>query len=111
MNKPQLSIIISTHNSEEYIERCIKSLYSQSCDKNLFEIIVVDDGSNDKSVQISKKYADKVVETKPCTIGKARNIGVDNAIGSYLAFIDSDCVAMNGWIENIISALSNSFIK
>jgi len=108
LNKPILSVIIGTHNSEKYIERCLKSLCSQSYERDNFEIIVVDDGSNDKSVEISKRYADKVIETKPCTISKARNIGVDNSNGEYLAFIDSDCEATNGWIKNIITSLSEN---
>jgi len=108
LNKPILSIIIISHNSEEYIERCLRSLTVQSYDKDNFEIIVVDDGSKDQSIKISKHYTDMVIETKPCTVGKARNIGVDNANGNYIAFIDSDCEAMDGWIENIVSSLSKN---
>ena len=108
MKKPILSIIIISHNSEEYLERCLRSLTAQSYDKDYFEIIVVDDGSKDQSVNISKRYADRVIETKPCTVGKARNIGVDNVNGDYIAFIDSDCEAMDGWIENIVSSLSKN---
>ena len=108
MNKPILSVIIGTHNSEEHIARCLESLCSQSDKRDNFEIIVVDDGSKDQSVEISKRYADKVIETKSCTISKARNIGVDNSSGKYLAFTDSDCEAMDGWIKNIISSLSEN---
>ena len=62
--KPDLSIIIATHNSEELIERCIISLNSQTYQREKFEIIVVDDGSKDKSVKIAKeKGANKVIPT------------------------------------------------
>ncbi len=106
IEKPFLSIVIGTHNSEEYIERCIKSLISQSCPRKEFEIIVIDDGSTDRSVELSRNSgADLVIKTDPCTISKARNLGVKNSKGKFLAFIDSDCEANDGWVNSIIKEL------
>jgi len=106
MTKHQLSIIIATHNSEELISQCIHSLTSQSHPREKFEIIVVDDGSTDKSVEFAKKAgADKVIETKPCSLAKARNIGVENSEADLFAFIDSDCEAKDGWVRAIIKEL------
>jgi len=103
LQKPQLSIIIATHNSEELIEHCLKSITSQNYPREKFEIIVVDDGSTDKSVEISKNAgANKVVLTEPCSLSRARNIGVENAQSDFLAFIDSDCEARDGWVKSII---------
>ena len=103
---PILSIIIPTHNSELTIKSCLNSLTSQSIPREQFEIIVVDDGSNDNTVDIAKKCAvDKVIITEPCFQGKARNIGVKNARGEFLAFIDSDCKAREGWANSIITEL------
>jgi len=108
LSKPELSIIIATHDSEELIKRCIESLTSQSYSREKFEIIIVDDGSKDKSVSISKAAgADKVIETKPCSLARARNIGVENSSADLLAFIDSDCEAKDGWVETIIDSLKN----
>ena len=102
----ELSIIIPTHNSASTIERCIRSLTSQSYARDRYEIIVVDDGSKDGTIDLSKKAgADKVIETEPCFQGKARNTGAENAEGKFLAFIDSDCEAKKGWIESIITEL------
>lgn len=101
---PVLSIIIPTHNSHETISRCINSLTSQSPLRTLFEIIVVDDGSYDTTVETAKNAgADMVIITNPCFQGKARNIGVTKARGSIIAFIDSDCAAKDGWIKSIIN--------
>jgi len=106
LKKPILSIIIPTHNSDQTIERCIRSLTSQSFPREKFEIIVVDDGSKDQTSSLAKKAgADKVIITEPCFQGKARNIGVENANGNLLGFIDSDCEAKDGWVETIIKEL------
>jgi len=102
----ELSIIIPTHNSVSIIEQCICSLTSQSYPRDRYEIIVVDDGSKDGTIDLSKKSgADKVIEIEPCFQGKARNIGAEIANGKFLAFIDSDCEAKEGWIESIITEL------
>ena len=106
MKKSILSIIIPTHNSDQTIERCIRSLTSQSFPREKFEIIVVDDGSKDQTSSLAKKAgADKVIITEPCFQGKSRNIGVENANGNLLGFIDSDCEAKDGWVETIIKEL------
>jgi len=106
LTKPELSIIIATHNSQDYVERCIQSLVTQSFPRKKFEIIIVDDSSTDNSVEIAKKTgADKIIQTKPCSVAKARNIGVENADSDLLAFFDSDCEAEDGWISTIIKEL------
>jgi len=103
-----MSVIIPTHNSEATIMRCINSLTSQSYPREKFEIIVVDDGSTDKTITLAKNAgADKIIEIQPCFQGKARNIGVENSKTEYLAFIDSDCEANDGWIKTIIENLSH----
>ena len=106
--KPILSIIIPTHNSESTIQRCIRSLTSQSFPREQFEIIVVDDGSKDKTTTLAKETgADQIIVTEPCFQGKARNIGVQNAKASLLAFIDSDCEAEDGWVKTILKELES----
>jgi len=111
MNNRQLSIIIPTHNSEDKITDCIKSLTSQSFSREKFEIIIVDDSSTDKSVDLAKKAgADNVIITNPCFPGKARNIGVDNSKTNLIAFLDSDCKAKEGWINRIIEELKTSYV-
>ena len=105
----ELSIIIPTHNSDTTIEKCLNSLNSQSYSRVKYEIIIVDDGSKDKTVELAKKaVADKIIEVEPCFQGKARNIGVKHADADLLAFIDSDCEAKNDWVESIVSELKNA---
>ncbi len=106
MERPTLSIIIPTHNSEPTIKRCLSSLTSQSYPRDKFEIIIVDDGSKDNTLDLCKKgEADQIIQTEPCFQGKARNIGAKNSIANNLAFLDSDCEVEDGWIESIIKEL------
>ena len=91
---PDVSIIIPTYNVEKYIEQCLKSLFAQKY-KN-FEIICVDDGSDDQTVFIIKKYMRlnkriRLYELPHC--GKAgimRNLGIEKAEGEYCLFLDGD---------------------
>lgn len=89
-----VSIIIPVYNSEEYLEECINSLLNQQFDD--FEIILIDDGSTDKSPDIGKRYAKKyseifcLVQEQNCGQSVARNIGLDQASKDYIYFLDSD---------------------
>lgn len=86
----KISIIVPVYNSKKYLERCIDSLINQTY-KNI-EIIAVNDGSKDKSLQILKKYKDKIIIINQKNKGTniARKQGVLRASGDYLMFVDSD---------------------
>lgn len=106
MKTPLISVIIPTHNSASTIQNCIESLISTSFSRDKFEIIIVDDGSTDETVNIAKRIGvDKIIETHQCFPGIARNIGVRDARGEFLAFLDSDCKIKVGWFESIIDEL------
>lgn len=89
----KISVIIPIYNVEKYIDRCIKSVVNQSY-KNL-EIILINDGSLDRSGDICDKWAKKdkrikVIHQKNSGVSVARNIGLDNAKGEYITFVDAD---------------------
>jgi len=108
MTNLKISIIIPTHNSASTIQRCVRSLTSQSFPREQFEIIVVDDGSKDDSTTLAKEAgADKIIVTKPCPLGEARNIAVQSAKADLLACIDSDCEAEDGWVSAIVKEMKN----
>ncbi len=97
-----ISIIIPTHNSASTIQQCISSITSQIYPKKNYEIILVDDGSTDETLNLVKDMgANKIIKVDPCFQGKARNIGANNAKGNVLAFIDSDCAADKDWLKTI----------
>ncbi|MGV6830385.1 MAG: glycosyltransferase family 2 protein [bacterium] len=93
MNNIELSVIVPVYNVEDYIEKCINSLQKQTF-KN-FEVLIIDDESQDKSIEIVKSLTKndkrfKVISQKNKGLGGARNTGIKNASGKYLFFLDSD---------------------
>lgn len=106
--KEKVSIIIPIYNVERYLAECLESVIGQTY-KNL-EIILINDGSKDKSAQICDEYAKrdsriKVIHQINQGAANAKNRGLDNATGDYVTFIDSDDYADNLWIETMINAL------
>lgn len=93
MRKGVVSVVLPIYNVEKYLNRCIKSVINQSY-KNL-EIILVDDGSPDNCPTLCDEWAKKdnrikVVHKKNAGLGYARNTGIENAMGEYICFFDSD---------------------
>jgi len=87
-----ISVIVPTYNEEKNIERCLKSLENQTIPRNKFEVIIVDGQSKDRTVEIAKKYADKVIQQKSKGVGGARNDGVEIARGNIIAVTDADSI-------------------
>lgn len=100
MNKRNhlVSVIIPNYNYAIYLDQCIKSVLKQTYKK--FEIIVVDDGSTDNSLQVLNSYLDKVtlVLSKNYGSSAARNLGVLYAKGDYITFLDAD----DFWAEDFL---------
>jgi glycosyltransferase involved in cell wall biosynthesis len=87
-----ISVIINVYNGEKYIKKCLDSVVNQTY-KNL-EIIIVNDKSNDKTLDIVKSYKDKRIKIinnkKNMGLSLSRNVGIDNSNGRYLYFVDVD---------------------
>ncbi|MBQ7789924.1 MAG: glycosyltransferase family 2 protein [Bacilli bacterium] len=97
-----VSIIVPVYNVYEYLDECLKSLINQTY-KNI-EIIVINDGSTDKSLSICEKYTKKdkrikLINQKNSGLSYTRNIGIKNSKGKYISFIDSDDIINNKMIE------------
>lgn len=107
MNK-KISVIVAVYNTEKYIEKCLRSLLNQTY-QNL-EIIVVDDGSTDNSKEVLKKYShnDKIkliYNKKNSGLSYSRNVGLENATGDYIGYIDSDDYVDLDYYEKLIQAI------
>ena len=88
---PDISIIVPIYNAEKYINKCIDSILNQT--KKELEIILVNDGSTDKTESIIKSYKDKRIKYFKNTnhgIGYTRNYGISKSTGKYIMFLDSD---------------------
>lgn len=86
----RFSIIIPNYNKGDYVKECLDSIFNQTLDKSKYEVLFIDDGSTDNSLDIAENYDIKIFNTNRKLAGGARNKGIDNAIGEYLIFLDSD---------------------
>ena len=89
--KPQVSIVMPVWNGDKYLKECIDSILIQSFSN--FELIIVDDGSTDNTVDIINSYQDdriKLIKKKHSGISDSLNLGIENAKGKYIARIDAD---------------------
>lgn len=105
-----LSVIIPVYNSEEYLPRLFDCLLSQTCKD--FEVLLVDDGSTDSSLQLLEEYATrdprfKVFHQENSGVSVARNLGLENARGEVVTFIDSDDYVTNDYCEWILQNVSD----
>jgi glycosyltransferase involved in cell wall biosynthesis len=104
----KVSIIVPVYNTENYLERCLNSIINQSYHN--IEIILINDGSTDKSKNICNEYASKdnrikVIHQTNKGVSYARNAGLDSATGNYVMFIDSDDELCPNAINNLLAPM------
>ena len=90
-----LSIVIPVYNVKQFLRDCLDSMFAQNVPKSSYEIICVDDGSTDGSGAILDSYAQAadnmtVIHQENGGVSKARNAGLDHAVGQYIWFVDAD---------------------
>ena len=107
-NRITFSVVIPVYNAEKYLQRCLDSIFIQKGD---FEVIAVNDGSKDKSLQILQDYAKKydnlkIIDQKNQGIAAARNNGMHAAVNKYLTFVDND-----DWLEPNTFELAEKAIR
>jgi glycosyltransferase involved in cell wall biosynthesis len=104
-----ISVVIPLYNKAHTIERTLKSVISQTYTK--FEVIIVDDGSTDKGVEILNKFKDdtriKIIRQVNQGVSVARNVGVANANYEYIAFLDGD----DDWDPNYLATINKALKK
>ena len=103
---PKFSVIVPVYNVEKYIKKCLDSIFNQSFKD--FEVIVVNDGTKDKSMNIVKKYNAIIIEQENKGLSEARNTGVKKASGDYLIFVDSDDYIEKDLLKKINESLENN---
>lgn len=108
MKNPLISVIVPVYNAEEFLPLCINSILSQTFTD--FELLLIDDGSTDKSGEICDEYAQKdsrikVVHKENSGVSSSRNIGIDYSKGRYITFVDSDDFVSPLILETLFSKL------
>jgi glycosyltransferase involved in cell wall biosynthesis len=98
----KISIVVPTFNEEKYVEKLLVSLSWQTIPRSEYEIIIVDGGSKDRTLEICSRYADKIVMQETPTVGGARNDGVRNAEADFVFTTDADCMVTRNLLERII---------
>ena len=114
---PKISVIIPIYNSENSIKRCLQSIEYQTLNlmKTIdFEVILVNDGSQDNSNKIIKEYIQesnmviKYFEKENEGVAKTRNYGIERACGDYICFPDDDAEFTNKCVETALKLLSDN---
>ncbi|BDF56171.1 MULTISPECIES: glycosyltransferase [Butyricimonas] len=110
LNNKILSIIVPVYNVEQYISACLDSLYKQGVDEGLYEVVVVNDGTPDRSMNIVNQYASehtniKIIQQENGGVSVARNNGIKHAAGKYITFLDADDEIYPGILENVFEFL------
>ncbi|MBP5198995.1 MAG: glycosyltransferase, partial [Lachnospiraceae bacterium] len=122
-DKPKISVIVPVYNTLDYLERCVKSIMDQTYEN--IEIILVDDGSTDGSGELCDKLSEdflgnkdenknenkktiKVLHKDNGGSSSARNLGIKNATGKYLGFVDSDDFVSPQMYEELVNGMIKS---
>jgi len=102
-----ISVIIPALNEEKMIGRCLESLTKLAFARDQFEVLVVDNGSRDKTLFIADSFKDrlnlKVLQQAGVRISGLRNLGAREARGDIVAFLDADCLAPADWLDRIFA--------
>lgn len=112
MNKnPKISVILPVYNVVDYLEDCLKSIFNQTFED--FELIIVDDGSNDGSEYLCDEYGKNnekvvVIHQKNAGLSAARNAGIKQAKGEFVTFIDSDDMVSFRYLEELLKTILNT---
>ncbi len=108
-----LSFIVPTYNVDEFLAECLESLIKQDLSYDLYEIIVINDGSTDQSLNVAERYAKqnsniKIVSQTNKGLSMTRNRGIEEASGKYIWFIDSDDYITENCLQKIIGKIEQN---
>lgn len=111
----KFSVIIPCYNVENFIPGCLDSVYNQDFPESEFEVIVINDGSEDNSKEtaqnwLKEKINSTVISQKNKGLGGARNTGIENALGEYLIFLDADDRLLPNSLDTLSKNINNEDI-
>lgn len=108
MAQPDYSVIVPAYQAADVIGACVTALVRQTLDRSRYEIIVVDDGSTDRTADVAREAgADRVLRVPHGGPAAARNAGIAAAQGEIVLFTDADCEPAEDWIARMVAPLAN----
>jgi len=119
-DSPDISVVIPCYNSERTLYACLEAIcHTQAFSEDRYEVVVVDDGSSDRTAEIARRFPVRYFFQENQGPGVARNRGVHEARGSIILFTDSDCVPEPDWIEEMtkpfdaeeVTAVKGAYVK
>ena len=114
IKKPLVTVIIPAYNTEKYISKCLESILAQSYQE--LEIIVLDDGSEDETNKICQKYTEMdsrivFISKENTGVSDTRNVGIHNAKGKYIIFVDSDDYVTPNYVEVLVKGVETENVQ
>jgi glycosyltransferase involved in cell wall biosynthesis len=104
---PSVSIVIPAHNEGKRISKCLEALRRQTLRPQEYEVIVIDDGSEDDTAAVASSCGARVIRQQNRGPAAARNAGIDQAGGAIVLFLDADCVAEEHWAERLRAPIAD----
>lgn len=102
-----ISVVVPAYNAERTLEACLKALLEQTVPSSDYEVVLVDDGSIDRTGALAQQFPVRYFRQENRGPAGARNLGVENATGDIIFFTDSDCVPQRDWIESMKRPFEN----
>ena len=96
-----LSFIVPAYNEEEAIRKLFRSVVGTVSESFQYEVIVVDNGSDDRTTSVAKEYGARVLERASGTVAALRNLGASQASTDVLVFLDADVILTELWARNL----------
>lgn len=112
LHRPDISVVMCSHNGARVLPEALASLRRQSLADDRFEVIVVDDGSRDATARIADAWGARVIRLSPNRgLAAARNAGVSAAGAEIVAFTDDDCQAEPGWLAALLQTFADPAVR
>jgi glycosyltransferase involved in cell wall biosynthesis len=108
MKMGNISVVVPVKNARDSIGRCLEAVLSQTVRPS--EVLVVDGHSTDGTVHIAQKFPVTILCEEYGTIGGARQVGLENARGDFIAFTDADCIPTQHWLEHLLVNLNDTVV-
>ena len=104
------SVVVPAYNAQETLGECLKAIQSQTLSREMYEVIVIDDGSTDRTGEVARQHGARVFRQPHQGPAAARNLGLKGAKGAVVLFTDADCAPAPDWVEKMLTPFSEDGI-